>query len=582
MALGRVYTCRGMRIAGIFSIFALLATSLGAQEIQFAISTVDGKSRFYLGELIELELTFRGGAASSAEVNRREQDRVGRVNGLDEFLVDPAEGVVDPLRGLDGEKGGMGGVWGGPAKLRDGPVVLRRFLNDWVRFQRPGFYTLRVKSGRVSGMVLESNALRLEIVEAPKEWVAAQIAGALRLLDSDRVRAVRVLRSLVSVEAHRELVRRLDGVWDQEGFLVSSGVLGSPFRSEMLAEWEARLVHPEQGVSERFLKLGMTLAGKPDSERAYRMRLWEALPQKSGTARGSSLEALLSDPNAPWAAELRRMVARDFASFSEDTRQRILYNHWPQVRGVEMMDGLRASLASKRIQGDALLKLREVSPLEGEAVVRAELREGKLGIDPGLLLDLPESELPELDEFLVGRGDGRLIARYASAAALPRVRAWFESWWKGQGCRGPLLFYFLRHDAVYGKQLLRQELSRDGAPLACYDLAEQYGSLGPQAFSPALEEVAIEALRDPKVPVKRGAAELLRRHGSVAARAALWDAMEYLMKWWTGRELNHDAKALEMAFAHALVRAEAWRLDDLAKSRLRAMCRSELCLAVLN
>lgn len=89
---------------------------------------------------------------------------------------------MDPLRGLAGEKGGMGGLSPVSGLLREGPVVVRRYLNDWVRFVRPGVYTLRVKSRRVAGKELESNALRLEIVEAPEEWEREQIERARRAL----------------------------------------------------------------------------------------------------------------------------------------------------------------------------------------------------------------------------------------------------------------------------------------------------------------------------------------------------------------------------------------------------------------
>ncbi|MEJ1934742.1 hypothetical protein WDZ92_31465, partial [Nostoc sp. NIES-2111] len=69
-----------MRIAGKTLLLALLGAALLGQDLQFAISTEDGRSRFYLGEVIALDLRFIGGRESRDEVSRREWDRVGRVN----------------------------------------------------------------------------------------------------------------------------------------------------------------------------------------------------------------------------------------------------------------------------------------------------------------------------------------------------------------------------------------------------------------------------------------------------------------------------------------------------------------------
>jgi hypothetical protein len=563
-----------MRLIGKTLLSALLGAALLGQDLQFAISTEDGRSRFYLGEVIALELRFSGGRGEL--VSTREVDRVGRVNNEDEFLVEPSDGVVDPLRGLDGERGGMGGLAGGPANLRDGPVVVRRCLNDWVRFLRPGVYRLRVKSRRVAGVVLESNALQLEIVEAPREWVAGQIAKAVESFQREPIQAARMLRSLASLDAHKELMGRLEE-WDQAGFLVYSGVLGSPYRRELLAEWEARLIAPEQGVSERFLKLGLSLAGKPEAERAYGLRLWEALPRKVGRARELSMRALLADREAPWKEELREIVAREFSSMSEEGRARILQNYWPQVKALGTVDGLEASLASPRLNGMAMSALREISPERAELVVRAELQEPKLRLPAAFLTGLPEASLPDLDEVLLARREDLLIARYASAAILARVREEFEASRSELGCIGPIVFYFLRHDPVHGKELLRRELSREKAPPICYDVSAQFSNLGRRAYSEALEEVAIAALQDEKVPVKLGAAELLGRFGTHAAREPLWQALAYLEQWWRGRELNQEARALELRLAHALAQSEAWKLDENEKAELRRLCRTDAC-----
>src|ERR1700676_1344935 len=83
--------------------------------VSFLISAV--KSEFYSGELIPIQLSFTSTEPKGFSADTRLQDRVGRLNYTEEFLVDPAALAVDPLRGLPGENGSMGGLSGGPILL---------------------------------------------------------------------------------------------------------------------------------------------------------------------------------------------------------------------------------------------------------------------------------------------------------------------------------------------------------------------------------------------------------------------------------------------------------------------------------
>ena len=161
--------------------------------VSFQISAA--KSQFYSGELIPLQLSFTSTQPKSFLADTRLQDRVGRTNGVEEFLVDPAALTEDPLRGLPGENGGMGGLSGGPCVLSEKPFSFERLLNEWVRFRKPGKYRVAILSRRVmevdptnseyylqthpgegARLELVSNILTLNIVPAPAAWVKQQIA----------------------------------------------------------------------------------------------------------------------------------------------------------------------------------------------------------------------------------------------------------------------------------------------------------------------------------------------------------------------------------------------------------------------
>jgi hypothetical protein len=193
------------------------------------------KSQFYLGELIPLQLSFTSTQPNGFRANSRMQDRVGRMNGIEEFLVDPVALTEDPLRGLPGEGGGMGGLSGGPIVLSARACTFEKLLNEWVRFRKPRKYRVAIVSHRVvqiadpakaeqisvlgAQVELLSNILTLDIIPAPTHWIKQQIAASVKILDAPvdpngearerRLKAGQTLRFLDSPEAAIELAKRL-------------------------------------------------------------------------------------------------------------------------------------------------------------------------------------------------------------------------------------------------------------------------------------------------------------------------------------------------------------------------------------
>src|SRR6266404_5400364 len=170
------------RIFGRCIIALSLAGGVSAQStgVNFEISLP--KTTFLLGEAIPVRLVFTSGVPNRFVAEGQTQDRIGRLNWADEYIVEPAEFVADPLKGLPYAKGGMGGIAGPPAVLSHKPSVVERTLNEYVRFQRPGVYRLHVLTRRVRRVVeqpgsgqpsleLVSNVVPFEVLPAPEEWV---------------------------------------------------------------------------------------------------------------------------------------------------------------------------------------------------------------------------------------------------------------------------------------------------------------------------------------------------------------------------------------------------------------------------
>jgi hypothetical protein len=66
--------------------------------VSFVISAA--KSDFYLGEPIPLQLSFTSTQPNAYRAETRMYDRVGRLNGTEEFLIDPAALTEDHCAGF--------------------------------------------------------------------------------------------------------------------------------------------------------------------------------------------------------------------------------------------------------------------------------------------------------------------------------------------------------------------------------------------------------------------------------------------------------------------------------------------------
>jgi hypothetical protein len=327
--------------------------------------------------VIPIELSFTSDQPDAFAADTRLYDRIGRMNYVEEFVVDAAARAEDPLQGLPGGTGGMGGLSGGPYVLSSKAFTFQRVLNEWVRFKEPGQYRVYVLSRRVRALdtpgqalnepgrfyqskpvELVSNVLTVNIRSAPETWVKQQIAAAKGVLGSDpghdsakfveHQQARRILRFLPSPEAATELVLALTGTNDVDSFSSYMGVLGSPYREELLPFMEDRLSAADQPVWDRYLETIAHLAElvessgpagpyppEPEAQAAWRAdqerraalrkqksaeyakKLIAALPGKQPATRAESLNTLLNlalrgGPEPPWVQSVVKSLIADF------------------------------------------------------------------------------------------------------------------------------------------------------------------------------------------------------------------------------------------------------------------------------
>ena len=173
-----------------FSTPLLASTTAAAQRLE--VRTAEAQTLYHVGERIPLKLSFTGPENKQFEANMASYDRSGRM-AYEEFKVAPASGWADPLHVYFGSSSGfIGGGLTGFAPLSAKPTVINIDLNEWVRFDQPGTYTIVIMSHRISDVTarrggplggqslgLVSNPIVLRIIPATKAWERAKLSSIL-------------------------------------------------------------------------------------------------------------------------------------------------------------------------------------------------------------------------------------------------------------------------------------------------------------------------------------------------------------------------------------------------------------------
>ncbi len=236
----------------------------------------------------------------------------------------------------------------------------------------------------------------------------------------------------------------------------------------------------------------------------------------------------------------------------------------------------------------AVRRIYELAPDEGRRIILTQLAQPYSSLSLSTLELLPDRSLPELNDMLASRAEAgqiedALILRYATGDIVRRVEqaylkrnADFDRQ-KLPHCGGALIYYFLKHDPSFGERELRGDMDKPGAFPACYDIGFQFQSLDRNAYSPALERLAIEFLTSNKVPVKRGAAEVLGKYGSPAAEKPLWDTLEYFHSWWKRPRTGARRSEWPGEYAvrtHLADRTSPGQRMDSTRGRVKPVARS--------
>jgi hypothetical protein len=602
----------------------IIATSAAAQSFSLHIETPFGQSQFRTGEAIGLkvvfEMTHDTDVPSTSQpgwmVTLRGHDRSVLGFGRDRFVVTPETGKRDPWNYRLHE----GIAYSGPGgtRLTDKPVVLNIDLNQWVRFERPGHYTVHALSHAMGpqrqDVDVESNQIGIDIIAADPQWQEKELANDLAILNStlskidseafeSRMSAARRITYLDTPAAVLEMARWLGTADIQTAQVLQDGLRSSQHGPEVLAAMKELLRSPFEPVPPIFLR---TLAALDKASHDPQSALAEVLEQKQGVAKAISIKTLLDKMSAESVPpKLRSEIAALFSGLPTSQQSELLNYQWKKVDAPEMVPVLRQiyeTAPQSRYPEDPLLasaveRLYELDTNRTRTLLLEEMKRPDPRLPYRTLAMLPDATLPELDATLLdhlqhngGRPAEELIARYSTKSILGPLKDFYakrDAEMRSRlttnpniaapACEPPLVAYFLRVDPAWGEKVLRQALAERGYTMGrCW-----LGIIGQTAVyysGPVWERVALDALEDPAVPVKIDAVKSLAQYGSPTAKPAIFDAFRYWHEWWENRgEQNDESRRLEQAFVEATTRPKNWTPADADLATIRDLCLTAGC-----
>jgi len=304
----------------LFMIPAFIMANSQAQTLKpsLQVETENGEKTFHLGELIPLRLSFFNPEGKPYLVDHEPcgSRSCGAFGKPETFAVQPATGWSDPLVTYFAQDF----AWAGSSHPRQPPtepLQVRLDLNEWIRFDQPGDYTVRITSHRVESSAAGPNALVagsivLHIVPATPEWQWARLQWIRTIRDPynrEWPEALEDLRYLATPAAAEEMVSRLR---DERGHgnelnncPMCMGIIGlpDPIRKMAAVSMSRRIAEPDFPISPMFFQTMVFLRGGSachggDLRPAcpYDALLWlkvdSALARKKAEARAETLKTL--------------------------------------------------------------------------------------------------------------------------------------------------------------------------------------------------------------------------------------------------------------------------------------------------
>ena len=434
----------------LFSLATIsLAQTPEPSDVHVKLSLAENKTVYRIGEPIKLVMEFT--ADREGYVIEVLPDRDGSASDM--IAVSPEMGVTQWLAEfMDNRYYGRCVI---STEKLSSPKRLEIVLNDSLRFDNPGRYTVSVKTRRITRsstddrqasepLNLSTNVISFELQSMSEGDEAKEVKRLSDLLDSTRNsrddEIARRLSYLTGDPSTREKVKRFLNPEQRPsnyGLHIHYGLFIARNRGLVLKLIEAAMHDPNIPVTSEMLSAAIRLrmlitygvspkpVGPPplilqpgedprnrEIREAYLTELAAGLGKRSGTSQTvTALTFFMVTPKESLAEsaglrEVRRILVQHFDTLHPFSQEWLLRTHWDQMRDAALVPSLKKMLtmtgtASKNLHDSALQRLIEIAPDEVRSYVVAEIRDPTSLVDPQILGALKEESLPEVDASLL-------------------------------------------------------------------------------------------------------------------------------------------------------------------------------------
>ncbi|HEY7179832.1 MAG TPA: hypothetical protein VIC84_00370 [Blastocatellia bacterium] len=432
-------------ILTLFFVTPAVAQTAGA-DVQVRLSLAGGKSVYRTGEPIRLALSF----TSDADGYQLNVTTTKPASPVDEIALTPDEGVFHWLDEYSG-KHRYAPDYMMMQKITTAPVIVELTLNDLVRFDRPGKYTVQVKTARVSraerprdpvpAIYLTTNEVSFEVAAMTEAEEEKEVRRLSALLDAARnqkegEKISEELSYLAGEASTREKARRYVAPDGRSGNYYQDiyyGLFIARDRALLGRLLELALRDPNTPATHQLLNsltrlrllqegkeptsVGMAVMGaSPEQleiQEEYLRELAASLQKRIGKNRTTTAMTILlnapkeSDRAAPLLSDARKILLQEFDSLSVYDQELLLNGYWDKFRDPSLQPALERMLRKERqpqgssTRATALRRLIELDPDRSRSFVVAELRDPDSFVDVEILGALKDETLPEADTALL-------------------------------------------------------------------------------------------------------------------------------------------------------------------------------------
>jgi len=417
-------------------------------DLHARLSLADNKATYRIGDPITLVIEF------TADGDGYQVDTIpdGTEPTSDFISLSPDSGVSHWLDEYLGARRYPRDVFS-VAKLSSAPTRIELLLNDSIRFDRAGQYSLKVTTLRVTPIStsrdyhppipLTTNevSFRVEamsdadeekevkrisdLLDAARGWQAEEkLTEELSLLTGDISSREKVRRFLNSegrsgnyfahmtsglyIAGNRALVLQLlEAAMRDPNIPVGSALLVTVTKLRLLRETNGVKTQPPVDAPNPF--------GDPrgiEIQDSYVTELAAGLSKRTGKSQSTTAMTVLThlpkdlQVAAALLREARRILLLEFENLHPFDQEYLLSYYWEQLRDPALVPVLRGMLKShggvdRNIHNTALKRVLEIAPEEAREYVLAEIRDPKSLVDFEVLRSLRDSTLPEADAPLL-------------------------------------------------------------------------------------------------------------------------------------------------------------------------------------